>query len=113
MTIDEAIETVEYARAFNKENTALMRALDVLIGFAEYHKEAEKNEPLTMEQILECGAVYIVQLRPYGKDSEWAIVFPDVRELESAKNIYDISDCGVIFQAYRYPPKEAHDGADT
>ena len=32
MTREEAIEIVEYARAFNSENTPLMRALDYMIA---------------------------------------------------------------------------------
>lgn len=32
MTWEEAIEIVEYARAFNSENTPLMRALDYMIA---------------------------------------------------------------------------------
>ena len=32
MTREEAIEIVEYARAFNAENTPLMRALDYMIS---------------------------------------------------------------------------------
>lgn len=32
MTREEAIEIVEYARAFNAENTPLMRALDYMIA---------------------------------------------------------------------------------
>ena len=33
MTIEEAIETIEYARAFNEENTLLMKAWDLIIDY--------------------------------------------------------------------------------
>lgn len=122
MTIDEAIETVKHDLAFNNGNITFMRALGVLVGFAEYHKEAEKNEPLTMEELMEMNGqpvwlddspngweCFIVNLEyPVENRRIWsAQCGVDLRG--RATSLQLLSECGL----YRRPQKEAHDGADT
>lgn len=45
MTREESIEVIEYARAFNEQNTRLMRALDVAIKDLQESEERSKGCP--------------------------------------------------------------------
>ena len=63
MKAEEAIEIIEYARAFNEKNTLLMRALDMAVYCLRFQATFEcqkdhfpdltKMRPLALEQLRE------------------------------------------------------------
>lgn len=58
MTIEEAIETIQYALAFNSDNSPLTRALEMAISALRAQQEAEKNAYILCEiiwQLESCG----------------------------------------------------------
>lgn len=50
MTNKEAVETIEYARAFNEKNTPLMKALDMAISALQEREEQSKGCPCDLCQ---------------------------------------------------------------
>lgn len=70
MTIEEAIETIQYASAFNSDNSPLTRALEMAISALRAQRETGKNERLTLKELREMGGqpIYLPDLEA------WAIV---------------------------------------
>ena len=68
MTREEAIEIVEYARAFNSENTPLMRALDYMIAALRPVSREQLSEFKTcdlVDEIRKCEGVETHIAEPY------------------------------------------------
>ncbi len=53
MTVADAVETVQYAAAFNAENGPLTKALSVLVAAARAQQERENPKPLTLDELRE------------------------------------------------------------
>lgn len=109
MTIEEAIETIQYASAFNSENSPLTRALDMAISALRTQQEAEKNEPLTLDELREMDGeqVYVVPNMGCGI-STWAVVNLDFMRLEAPNINYYFGEYGYsrFWLAYRRPPEK-------
>ena len=86
----------------------LRKALNMAIASLRAQQKAEKNEPLTTEELRGMAEqpYYHVSLQN-GQTNHWVILPEHV-----AKAIEDYH-YGEYWLAYRFPPKEAHDGSDT
>ena len=126
MNIEEAISYLEIERDTIKSmpeefcmpyKINLATALDIVIEALEEKKEAEKNEPLTMEEIcdMETGPIYVVPLNPnyckYWK--EWCAWDSNEKNAFVPGNAYktwDIEDYGKEWIAYLREPEEVNRG---
>lgn len=88
---------------------------------AEYHKmvldmlrakqEAEKNEPLTLDELREMDGepVWVVNSKVKRKDGfcdVWALVSCQMKDAESVRTIYHFENYGEYWLAYRRKPEE-------
>lgn len=127
MKIEEAIniledgdwweELGEWYIDVNTEYDRLHEAVDMAIAALKEKKEAEKNEPLTMEEIcdMETGPIYVVPLNPnyckYWK--EWCAWDSNEKNAFVPGNAYktwDIEDYGKEWIAYLREPEEVNRG---
>ena len=125
MKAEEAIEIIEYARAFNEKNTLLMRALDMAVYCLRFQATFEcqkdhfpdltKMRPLTLEELREMDGkpVWIHTFSSKIKKTnieEWALVASSseysvsfVRVAVSGRMEKRCSDYRKTWLAYPYP----------
>lgn len=124
MKAEEAIEIIEYARAFNEKNTLLMHALDMAVYCLRFQAPFEcqkdhfpdltKMRPLALEQLREIKKptpAWIVPLGEKGWDAQWSLrhigplVYFRVDSRKKKAKSYLLYDdrYGTDWLAYPYP----------
>ena len=101
MTYEDAIKTLEVAIAeveweYPMEYAA---ALDMAIKALQAQQEAEKNEPLTLDELREMDGVPVWLVNQNG--GRW-VIMSGVHLWDNRKN----AEYGKTWLAYRRPPKE-------
>lgn len=109
MKIEEAIATLTDLKAwggFGNYSTDETEALDMAISALRAQQEAEKNEPLTIPELLKMDSqpVWVVG---NGGSGEWRLVDAENKLLYGLCGDDEIIYCGTDYTAYRHP-KEAH-----
>lgn len=111
MTIEEAIKwyeskvhVIETLELSDVQLEAAQMALDALRA----KQETEKNEPLTIPELLQMDIQPVWVVNNDG-NGEWKLVDVENKLLYGVGEDYEIIYCGTEYTAYRHPPKEAHD----
>ena len=118
MKIEEAIEIIEYARAFNERNTPLMVALDTVIDAVHsmsksrrYHfsdltkmiSMPEAGEPLTVEQLREMDGPVWCSCKPLeGGNGYWCLCQKG-NIITPGGRVFDVKEIP-HWVFYSYPP---------
>lgn len=114
MTKEDAIQAIEICRPTGEEYTFVNEALDMAIAALRAQAKAEKNEPLTVEELREMDGepIYLFSEK-YELDNGWSVCRGGYTDRDGTKWIKtDYGDyaeksieCGDV-RAYRRKPKE-------
>ena len=111
-------EDVEYLLGRTEQSDIYLKALDMAMSALRVQQEAEKNEPLKLEQLLEMDGqpVWVEHPSGYKHYNGWALVFVSWKVQEQVRVTYATGGSGNVSlllddgaKIYRHPPKEAHD----
>ncbi len=112
MNTEEAIKNiVTYGYYADDLPMQVVKALDMAVAALRAQQEVEKNEPLTLEELMQMDGepVWVSNSKIMHIDGfcdEWAIVSCNRQDVESIGTIYHFENYGRTWLAYRYKPKE-------
>ena len=126
MTIEEAIKELEDGEWFEAyctlpsrdvpDNEVFCHALDMAIAALRAQQEAEKNEPLVLDELRQMDGepVYVVPKEDWYGRREWAIVDRKACLCRSPASYYFFENYWNLWLAYRRPPaREEGPNADN
>ncbi len=104
MTKEEAAKTLESAISEVEWNYPIDYTVALEMAIAALRAEAEKNEPLTVEELREMDGEPVWVCTMDGKAATWMFAYYD--RCENLTDVAGYEDYGSVWLAYRRKPEE-------